>query len=245
MTERPWPLSGAATLLLRRPDASPDDVLKVALKELVMRRVWRLMWRTKDRRVLGPKRVLAMAPGERSCPALGPLRRVDVALRRHCPEDGDEVRRVVQQMVGSGEKIARRSYDDAADEAERFGVVDVRRRKVVGLFPWTTITRTDAGDEWCDYARTREARLAEQLRNRGTQVLGELAPLAGLVVVLSPPVLAELDEVLRRQGADGGAEVDVSGLDLDVSSALDSAFDSAVDAGSSDGGGDGGGGGGD
>ncbi len=50
MSRSAWPLSAAATALLRDPRVKETELLKLSLKELVVRKAWRLESRPAKRR---------------------------------------------------------------------------------------------------------------------------------------------------------------------------------------------------
>lgn len=243
-----WPLSAAATQLLRVPKEDGRELLKLTLKELVLRKVWAVEERPQKKLLHGHRIVKAFVPGERDCPQLGPLPRVDAALRSVCRPDGHEVRDAVKQIVGSGTRLTHGVREDARAEATGQGLLVVERTRKLGLVPWTTIELTPTGQSWLAETYRREDELGEALADRPEAALAHAGGMAALVLLATPLTLSALDDAVERLNAAGSAAFgggDFGDLDLDFGGAFDGAFDSAVDAGSSDGGGGGDGGGGD
>jgi hypothetical protein len=260
---RTWPLSAAVTAVLRDVDEQPGVVVRLTLKELVLRRAWRLERRTDRSGLLGrPKEVVVIVPGDRPAPDLVPLPVADRVLREVVGPHGIElsvaVRRLMKRTAG-GEQLR----DAARDELAARGLAEVERRKRFGLVPRTDVRLTPTGESWLRDSLDREDHLDEALRGRRPEPAAEALALGGLVLLLSPGPLEELDAAMARlrtapQLAAGPAPVgggddedhlaDAGALDfadLDALNAVDASFEAAVDSGLSDGGGfDGGGGGG-
>jgi hypothetical protein len=249
VSEAAWPLSAAATEVLLTPGIDDDDLLRVTLKELVLRRVWRL--ERSGRR-------LHLVPGTVPAPPLAPLPDADAAVRQAVDRVGPDVRKVVPRLRRTDADILVR---DAADEELRErGLVEIERRKALRVFSRKVVTSTADGERWAADARERLAAAERAVAGHTPGAPAQLVALGALVPFLAPPVLAELDEVVRRPtdavvggpGTGGVEESDwdlgaLDGLDLDDLDAfdsLDTSFDGWFDLGSSDGGGGGDGGGG-
>jgi hypothetical protein len=264
-----WPLSAAVTAVLRDLDAPPRTVLVLTLKELVLRRAWRLDRRTERAGLLGrPTEVVTLVPGDRAAPDIVPLAVADRALRRVVGAEGRELSDAVRRLVRDGEARGERLRDAARDELATRGLADVERRRLLGLVPRTVVRLTASGESWRRGSFEREEALETAVRERGPQLPAEAAALGGLVLLLSPGPLAELDAAMAQlraaehaawahapadTGPGDGDWVDVGPLDLgaldlaDLGSleVLEASFDAAASTGDGGGGGgDGGGGGG-
>jgi len=233
-----WPLSAAATALLREPGLRGDAVLKLALRELVLRGV-----------VLAelgepPCRdgQLTLRPGGRSATGLPvPLPRLARALLPHVPADGAEASTVVQQSVAGRYQLLDELRTEARDTLTAQGLLTAQRSRVLGVIPRTRWLRSPTGELWAAVPRGLE-------RDRGAAVAaaaGSAAPAVGLLLALD----AEVARALRDDGDASvlfGIDGDLDGRTLDaVLGDVGTGLDGAVDgggSGSSDGG-DGGGGG--
>ncbi len=92
-----WPLSAAATAVLRDPGLSGSAVLKLALRELVVRDVLRVE-EFERRRFRGPR--LVLRPGRTAPAGLPvPLPRLAQALLPAVPPDGGDAAAVVRGAV--------------------------------------------------------------------------------------------------------------------------------------------------
>jgi hypothetical protein len=212
-----WPLSAAATAVLRAPRLSGEDALKLALKELVLRRVWSL-----ERRPVGllRRKRAHFVFGPAEAPGLPPLVRADAALRSVVGSSGRDVGDAVAIMLQEDRRLPDRVRDDARAELAAAGLVVLERRKLLGLIPRTVVMRTQAGDAWVAEA----ARMQESAPSA--------AALGGLVL---------LDDAFKRRrdrdvGTTGYADSDET--DYDLLDALGADFDSAVDEGVDDADGD-------
>jgi hypothetical protein len=248
-----WPLSAAATAVLRDPKLAGIDVLKLALKELVLRRVWGLR-RGPRRRLRGQRSDFVL--GTADVPPLPPLVSADRALRSVMGTDGREVREAARLLLKAHRKLPDQLRDEARAELASRGLVELERRKVLGVVPQTKVVVTESGRLWAQDADARTSALSRSIGRPPPEVLAQAGALGGLVLLLDPAPLAELDQLVKRTHDDGtgttgyvdgtsgdeGLDLDLGGLDLGALDGLDSSFDAAVDSGSSDGGGDGGGG---
>lgn len=213
-----WPLSIPATAVLRTPKLTGEDALKLALKELVVRRTWSL-----ESRPVGllRRRRPHFAPGVAAAPGLPPLLRADAALRSVVGSNGREVSETVGMMLDEDRRLPKRVRDDARAELAQTGLIVLENRKVLGLVPRTVVERTPAGDAWVE----------ESKRAAGSSL----------------STLALIDESFKRRrdrdaGTSGYADGCTADLgtppDLDLLDALDGGFDSAFDDGVSDADGD-------
>lgn len=245
----PWPLSAAATALLRDPRADDRELLKLTLKELILRGAYAVDRETRAGRRGRSTVTLWLRPGYTSPPALAPLALLERRIRSGWTAGAErtELRKVVERLPGT---MAVGVRDAAREELRGRGLVELERRRVLGVFPRTTVTLTPSGASWRDGSYERGEAIAEAAGGRRADAAAQLVALGALVLFLAPAPLAELDALLRaREGADALVDTGLDGIDLDLSfldglgdalgSVFDGAFDSAVDAG---GGGDGGGG---
>lgn len=228
-----WPLSAAATALLRDPGLAGDAVLKLALRELVVRGVLRAEL-GEPRRFRRPS--LTLRPGGQPVAGLpAPLTRLAGELLPHVPPEGREATKAVQKSVGARHQLLAQLRTDVRDSLQRQGLLTAERSKVLGVVPRTRWVRTPTGAVWALVPRGLE-------RERPAVLSGASLPAVGLLLALDQ----EVARTLRREdGAHVMVEGDVDGRTLDaVLGDVGTGLDSAVDggAGGGDGGGDGGGG---
>jgi len=241
----PWPLSAAATAVLLDPGTKGADVLKLSLKELVLREVWRLERRPGGRR--GRTQHLALIPGGEGVPGLVPLPTLHERLRSTAGEQGRSVEAVVARLTGLRSGLPGELRRAAREDLAAGGLVTLER----GMLPRTTrVVSTAAGEALEREAPERGERLVAALEATADLVEARrlVAAAGGLALVAAPGLVAALralDARIAAAGAAGGPHVpEEARLDFDfpVLDALDATFDMAIDAG---GGGGGGGGGGD
>ncbi len=233
-----WPLSAAATYLLRDPAAAQGgEVLKLALRELVLRRVWRLERRERAG-VMRFRSGLAIARGAQRAPAETPLPQLDAALNAAVGSETLALKRVVKRLVGHESSTGRKLLEVTLGDLERRGLVRVERTRVLRLIPRSRPVLTPDGELTSRESRARETALREALTDP-LRAAAAAAAAGALLLFVEPDALSELEED-RRDGS-GGAR------DWAYRDASDPGIDSAVDAGGGggdgDGGGDGGGGG--
>jgi hypothetical protein len=238
--------SAAAAQVLLEPQSGGRDLLKLGLKELLLRGVFRLR-RTQEPGWFGRRReVLRVEPGQ--APPCGDAATAALAreLRRAVTADArlDRVTAALRQAYGAGYERFRRDEVLAGMQAQ--GLVEWQTRRLLGLFPWRTLALTARG-------RVRSTALRRQLErarrlgaDSGPEQLVPLLAALGPAVVLVPvlwPALRQLDTAMRPpDGGSASYEFDFSADDLDALDATADAVDSSVDAGDGgDGGGDGGG----
>jgi len=215
----PWPLSGAATLVLFDPEGvARSTVFKLALEELVLRGVW-VIRREPTKGLFGRRgEVLVLEPGRRAVPALVPLPAVDALVRERA--ERRTVRAVVAAVHPEHRLVGDRLRDEVREDLRARGLlVREEQRRLGGRVPWLTWVRTPEGDRLVQECDARRAALATATP----------ASLAGLLVVLRTAEVA----AIRRAAAAGGAddaeiddEIDVAALDT-----LGPSFDKAVTAG--------------
>lgn len=230
-----WPLSAAATAVLRRPRTSGEVVLRLALRELVVRGVLRTG--PLERRRCGADRV-DLLPGDRPAGSLpAPLPQLAAALLPHVKAEGTDAAGAVQAAVGWRGQLVNGLRDTCREDLRARGLLVPARARALGLLPVTRWEPTPSGQAW--------ARRADRLEREGTPV--GVLPAAGLLLALDVAVARRL----REGPADTGAAWAPPGCDLgaldDVLGDVGPALDTAADGGSSsaDGGGGGDGGGGD
>jgi hypothetical protein len=235
-----WPLSAAQTVLLRTPKTGGDQVLKLALKELLLAGTWRLTRepRPPSRWRRGPDDVVVVHRGPTPVPPLEPLGLLHERLHAAAPQGGqfaDVVHRVLVADSRLGTRLRRQAVDDLV--ARRLLAQD--RTRLLGVVPRTRTTVTPSGAAW-----DRDARERERLLAAGAPV-GMLVSAGGLLLLLDPQTQRLVDEALRRKDESGADVVLLGDLSaVDGLPGLGPAVDSAVDAGTPGGGGDAGDGGG-
>ena len=222
-----WPLSAPATALLRDPRTDASLLLRLALRELVVRGVVRVS-RLDERRWRST--AVELAPGGTAPDALPPpLARLAEALLPRLRPQGIAAHAAVQKAAGWRADLATRVRDAARDELRATGLLRPESQRLLGVVPRTRWTLTPSGRAWAGSAAD------------GTVAAAGVLPATGLLLVLD-------QELQRRLRDDAGVEVssswgDADGLDAVLGDA-GPALDSAADGGSGgDGGGDGGGGG--
>lgn len=127
-----WPLSAAATAMLRDPKLASDEVLKLVLKELVLRRVWSL--RRDPKRRLRAQRI-EFSLGTQPAPAIVPLPEADRALRAVVGADGREVQEAVRRMLKDHRKLPDQLRDAVRDELADRGARRARTPQGAGARP--------------------------------------------------------------------------------------------------------------
>jgi len=230
-----WPLSAAATAVLRDQGVTDGVLFKLTLRELVLRDVVRVD--VEQRRLRGPR--IRLSPGSRTAtglPAPAPL--LAAALLRHVPAGGEEAVVVVRRTVKRSAVLGMLRVE-SREALVAHGLLVEERWKVLGVLPRTRWVRTPEGEAWAAVPR-------------GLEHGGPLA--AGGASLVAAGLLLALDSRVARTltGADGAgaavsavSDIDPATLDAvlgDLGAGLDGAFDSG---GGADGGGSGDGGGGD
>ena len=281
METQQWPLTAAATQTLLAIAASaspkgagapaPKEVVKLALKELLVRGAYRIQI---EKRRFGKAKVTLYPQQAASLP--WPLATFDGALRPHTPGE-------IGSVIKMARKYRKTLIKDVGElflgELTQRDLVEQRTEKALGIFSTTRWRRTASGDAWAATAAQHVQRLqglpseAESDPNSAARAAAAAGALA-LMVPVALAVLARLRRRSRRHGGDldmdfvylsDGAAFDpfdsvgdlfdsaleggIDGIDAGVDaidSAMDSvadSIDSAVDSGVDAGGGSDGGGG--
>lgn len=247
-------LSAPECLALLEPGSDGRALLKAALKELLLRRVFRLE-RSEERVLLAFKRcVRRLRRGGGRLPPQSPLLPLERLLAESARKDDrlDRVLTAVRSRYGSG--YARFRSDVVRAALKRRGLLRVESQRILWLFSRQHAEPTVEGmRQWHALGELlQQARAAAAKVGQEPAQLAALAGSLGAAVVLVPelwPLLADLDLALRvPQTADGG---DGSGFDFSldagdedveaVCSDVDGACDAADGGDGGDGGGDGGG----
>ena len=230
-----WNLSAASTLVLRDgARAQAREVLKLAIKELILEGTWQLAKAERPRRLRGPKQLTLLIPGNRPAPDRVPLRYAHTLVKSgHIGEwggvQGREIRAMAKTIALTTPKLRTQLIQRVGLDLAEQGLVSWQERRVLGVERRPKMVRTEAGERALEQARRHEAALAALPASSKDEADAVLASAAGLAL-LSP----------RSSGGDFGGGGDV--FDGSFDSAFDSSFDNAFDSGYSDCGGDGGGG---
>lgn len=268
-----WPLSAAATALLcdlregGPPQTSAATLSRLAVKELVLRGQLRVV-AVKKRRLRRNIVTVATAPIGAAGPLAPPLDFLASRIPATSGEDLSALIKVATQR--QPQAFAEELKQSALGDLRRRGLIEDRKKRVLGMFSTTYPAPTPLGQQWQQVGRQHLAAaqslpdLAQQDRERATHTARSL----GALVLLAPAALATV-ALLAVLGPSTSrtpsADVDLDDDSFDVLSAcvaalgdvaedlggaldgLDSAFDavadavdSAIDSGISDGGGDGG-----
>jgi len=212
----PRPLSAASTRVLRDGGGAPGEILKLAIKELVMAGTWRIAEGERTRRLRGPEAVTVLVPGDRPPPGRVPLGLAHSLIasgpvERWGAVEGREVRALAKHIARTRRRIATELISRVSVDLANQGLVEWERRRRFGVLRRWVMVPTAAGEQ-----------ILEQYRD------------------LEPG--PELDGLVLSDRT--GAAAGVIGVDaLGGLGGLDHVFDSAFDAGFSDGGGGGDGGG--
>jgi hypothetical protein len=214
----PWHLSAPESLVLRDgPRAKPADVVRVAVLELVARRVLRLV-EVETRGLLGrPGTEVVVGAGSQPAPADGPLAAIaDIALEskaRTYPDGtvGIAVHSLAMACAARYGRPPRLFIDRSVLPAlEARGLFTTTRRKVLGLFPSTSWVRTADGDRARDrlleLTTTAERDVAEW-SERDPRRLARFLAAAGSAALLVPAAYPAFEAFVRRLAGppdDGG-----------------------------------------
>lgn len=244
----PWPLTAAGTHVLRHlREAKGGEVLVLGLRELVLRRVWRLERRERAG-LLGFRSEPTITRAAERPPAVTPLMQLDAALGAAVgPETvavKQAVKRLVRQRSGRGDALLELTRDDLV----RRDLITVSTERVLRILPRTRIATTAEGAALARRSWIQEDALREALRDP-FRAPGAIEAAGVLALLSGPAELKELEAELRARSSASGAPVADGGGspvvedERSLLDALDPGIDAAVDAGG--GGGDGGDGGGD
>ena len=225
-----WPLSAPATALLRAPDTAPHELLRLAVRELVVRGVLRV-------ELVEQPAEVRLTRGHVDAAALPtPLALLGGALLPHVTAEGTPADRAVQRAAGWRVDLAAQVRDASRRELAAAGLLVCERDRLLGVLPRTRWRLTPSGRAWAGSASDAVAATAGVL------------PAAGLLLALVEQLQRELRAAAGTDGGVGAAGWDdVHGLDAvlgDAGPALDSATDAGAGGGGDGGGGDGGDGGG-
>lgn len=224
-------LTAATARALLELEPPRTELVRLALKELVMRGSWRLELRPSR---LRRRDVPHLVPGHARRDLPAPLPLVDAALRADVPPAGRPARGVMQGLLRRHRVLAAGVERAAYGALVERGFVEERRTTSLRVVPRTVRARTPAGE-----ALAIELKLA--LGRRDPDELGMLA------LLLVPDAVADLREADRRLRR-GEAEAAWRTHDDEDLGAFDDVlsgnFDAVFDGGGGGGGGDGGGGGG-
>jgi hypothetical protein len=231
---QPWPLSAAATQVLRQPRVSTGIVLQLALKELVASGAWTLH---RDRRFL--RSVVVLSRGRLPVPDRAPLPLLDRRLRASVSADGRPLRDAVSALARGSAASALR---DACRE-------DLVARELLCRVPrrwwfdgWRRVSDEDGLERELDHRR-RQLTSAVHVGGATADSALRAADLP-LLLLLDRRQLRDVDRAVadaRQRGVEitvvlGTDRGSLDGL-ADISATVDSSVDSGGDAGG-DGGGD-------
>lgn len=254
-----WPLSAPATALLRSLRTSKGDLLRLGIKHLVPVGAWRLQAGPLPPKLLWhqPKREVRLLAA--SGPVPPSLVRLDRTLRTGLiSAQSSAAAHVVRAAIAHDRTLAAGVRHEALGELLAARLVHQESRPMQ-LGTWRELTPT--GRAWQASMPSTHAAWQRDLRTGGAAARAAAASAAdtsGLLLVVDPSLLADLDREPRRlrreDGFDpggGDGEVDLDGLLHGCGDLLDGLkglgdLDVGVsDSGGSGGdGGDGGGGGG-
>lgn len=186
MAERVWPLSAAATELLGDPRLPPTAVLKLALRELVLRGCWKL-GRPRPRS-LGPRkatvRVVQMDATGRKPPPLVPLPVLDDALG--LPGALDLHVRLRRALLLEPE-LPDRLREHCLDHLTALGLLEPRTERRFGVLKRSMSSRTQDGDRVVEEAAARLDRLRRAEDDVALPATVRRA--GGLILLLEPGAL--------------------------------------------------------
>ena len=251
----PWPLSAAATAVLRDPTIAHDDVLRLALKELVLRRAWRIEQREQAGRLRTRTRV-HLREGAAGPPALAPLPELHAALREVVGADGHPLDRTAASLRSVWDDVPRTLHRAAQADLVDRGLAESTRDRLLGIVPRTRLRRTPRGEALAKASHEREQGLRALLAGGDAAAASAaLAAAGGLILLAAPELAGEIEAFFARAAAggdrggggvagddDGGTVDGISLPELSLLDAVDPGIDAAFDAGGGGGGGDGGGG---
>jgi hypothetical protein len=193
-----WPLSAAATEVLRNLDASGGDVLKLSLKELVLRGSFAIEQR-KKKGMFGSKDEPWLVPREPKAASLPPVDVLEPALRRVVPAEGAPVKQAVQKLVRSHTTLGKNLRDRALAELQARGLIEMQARKVLFVTRHKPV-RTQSGDLWAQRAMEWEQALTINVGSLPTRDLAAMAAgAAAIVLLLQGPVMQALSGRLTRR----------------------------------------------
>lgn len=213
-----WDLTAPESLVLRDgPGAKPAEVVKLAVLELVTRRVLRLVEvETRSRRGK-PKSEVVIGAGARPAPTDGPLERVaTIALEAKAqtyPDGtvGIAMPAFARVFVANYKNAPKLFIEHSVLPAlEARGLYSRERRKFLRVFPYTHWARTPEGDRALarlDDLTTIAERDVNEWSEREPRRLATFLAMAGGAALLVPaayPTFEEFTRRLRAQSDDGG-----------------------------------------
>ena len=232
--EEAWPLSAAATAVLQSEDDHPGyEVLRLALRELLWRRAWRL------EPARFPRSGSVLLPGDGEVPALAPLPRLDAVLREAAGANGIGLERAVRRQRGVVRDESEALRGAARDELARRGLVSVTRSRVARVLPRTSVRHTPTGAELSQRAWRHIEAVEAALRAKGRpEELAAALSAAGVLVLLTPAATLEALAALVSMDRPAPAvfvDDDDDPLGLPDFGRLDAVFDGGGGGGGGDG----------
>jgi uncharacterized membrane protein YgcG len=253
-TPERWGLSAASTLVLRDGGAPAGEMLKLAIKDLVLAGTWRIEAGERNRRLRGPTAATVLVRGDSPPPGRVPLGLAHSLIasgpvERHGPVEGREIRALAKHIARTRRRLGSDLINRVSVDLANKGLVEWVPRRRLGIFRTAKMVPTAVGERLLAESRQHEEALAALPREPGAaeRAAGVVAAAGGLLLLFQPA---------DRQWAGIDAAVGVDALGglggFDALDALGDAFDAGFsdgggggDAGGGDaGGGDGGGGGG-
>lgn len=220
-----WPLSAAATVLLRAPRTSSAEMLRLALRELVVRDVLRVV-EVRSRRWSLPR--VTVRRGDADPHGLPvPLPALAAALLLHVEAGGADAGKAVRKALGRRQDLLSRLRRETLQHLADRGLLTVRRELMLGLLPVRRRRLTPTGVAW-----------AGSLAAVPSTAL--VLPAVGVLLALDRDVARELRGRLDGAAVQWEVDADLDALDA-VLGDVGAALDSAADGGSGGDGGDGGG----
>lgn len=220
-----WPLSAAATVLLRTPRTSAAEVLRLALRELVVRDVLRVV-EVQPRRWSRERVTVQRGSADpRGLPV--PLTALASALLPQVGPGNADVAKTIRKALGWRQDLPSRLRRDALQHLADRGLLAARRERLLGLIPVRRRRLTPTGSAW-----------AVSLASVPSTAL--VLPAVGVLLALDRSVARELRDRFDGTGAHWTSDADLGALDAVLGDVGD-ALDGAADGGSGGDGGDGGG----
>ena len=233
-----WKLSAASTLFLQKDGkVHARDLLKLAIKELILEGTWTVANAERPRRLRGPGPVILLVRGNRPPPGRPPLGLAHSLVSSGPVEtlggvEGREIRAMAKHIAKTRRRLSTELPQRVATDLSNQGLMDWVQWRALGIFRRSRMVPTEAGKRVLEECRRHEQALAALPASKD-EMDKVLASAAGLAL-LTPGGVGSID--FGGGGFDGAFGSSFDG-------AFDGAFDSAFDSGFSDGGGGGGGGG--
>ena len=208
-----WPISATATALLLTPRARNRDLVRIAVKELVLSGAWRLdrphlaardgararvdLANRGELAVSSSGHRLLLRPGDRPVPPAAPLPRLDAGLRLVAESGGSDVRLTVWRMLQVDVRVLEEVRAAVERELVDRGLAAVRRR--FGGLGGTRLVATADGEALLAGAAERQADLRRALDDGG-DVAPAVVALGGLVVLADADLVAALAAAVDPRG---------------------------------------------